>query len=82
VSDWRATAIAAVEALDGSERKLLLGWLADTEPETVIAALVALEQWHAGNAERRRIDRNDKAKGRRRRQRQLAATGSRQRDLP
>jgi hypothetical protein len=72
-SGWQAVALAAVEALDGSERKLLLARLADSEPEAVVAALVWLEQWHAGSAERRRADRSRKAKDRRRRQRRDGA---------
>jgi hypothetical protein len=61
--------MAAVEALDGSQRKLLLTRLADSEPEAVVAALVWLEQWHAGNREQRRADRNRARKDQRRRQR-------------
>jgi hypothetical protein len=68
-SGWRAVAVAAVEALDGSERKLLLARLADSEPEVVVAALVWLEQWHAGNREQRRADRRRAEHDRRRRQR-------------
>jgi len=66
---WRPVAAAAVEALDGSERKLLLARLADSEPEVVVAAVVWLEQWHAGNREQRRADRRRAEHDRRRRQR-------------
>lgn len=60
---------AVVDGLDGSERKLLLARLADSDPVAVEAGLRWLAEWHAGNAERRRTDRNRKAKDRRRRQR-------------
>jgi len=56
-----------VEVLDGSQRKLLLARLADTDPDVVVAGMTWLDQWPAGNAERRRTDRNRKAKDRRRR---------------
>jgi hypothetical protein len=68
-SGWRPVATAAVEALDGSDRKLLLARLADSDPDVVVAGLTWLQQWHEANAERRAGDRRRKAKDRRRRQR-------------
>jgi hypothetical protein len=59
----------AVEALDGSERKLLLVRLADTDAAVVAAAFTWLGEYHAANRERRRVCRNQKAKERRRRRR-------------
>lgn len=72
-SGWRAGAAAAVEALDGSQRKLLLARLAATDPDAVAAGLAWLERWHAACDERRRADRHRKAKDRRRRQRAARA---------
>jgi hypothetical protein len=58
---------ALIEALDGSERKLLLARLARAEPVAVAAGVAWLAEYHAANAERRRTDRNRKSKDRRRR---------------
>jgi hypothetical protein len=60
---------AAVESLDGSERKLLLSRLANSDPEVVGAGFAWLAEYHSANRERRRVNRNQKAKERRRRQR-------------
>lgn len=60
---------ALIEALDGSERKLLLVRLARAEPAAVAAGAAWLAEYHAANAERRRTDRNRKSKDRRRRKR-------------
>jgi hypothetical protein len=60
---------ALIEALDGSERKLLLIRLAHVEPAAVAAGTAWLAEYHAANAERRRADRNRKSKDRRRRKR-------------
>jgi hypothetical protein len=60
---------AAVESLDGSERKLLLSRLANSNPEVVAAGFAWLAEYHSANRERRRINRNQKAKERRRRRR-------------
>ena len=70
---WRAVAAAVVEALDGSQRKLLLARLADTDPDVVVAGVTWMEQWHAANAERRREARKEKSRDRRRRQRRDGA---------
>jgi hypothetical protein len=69
MADGREDLAAVVGALDGSERKLLLARLADSDPEAVEAGLRWLAQYHAANRERDRIRRNRKAKDRRRRQR-------------
>lgn len=60
---------AAVELLDGSERKLLLSRLANSDPGVVAAGFAWLAEYHSANRERHRVNRNQKAKERRRRQR-------------
>jgi hypothetical protein len=65
----KSSAEARVEALDGSERKLLLAHLARAYPDVVDAGSVWLAEYHAANAERRRLANNRKSKDRRRRQR-------------
>jgi hypothetical protein len=60
---------AYAEALDGSERKLLLAWIAATHPAVVDCGARWLAEYHTANAERRRTVRSRKAKDRRRRRR-------------
>lgn len=62
-------AAALVEAMDGSERTLLLRHLAATRPDVVQGGIAWLAERRAEAAERRRTDRNRKAKDRRRRRR-------------
>lgn len=62
-------AAAYARGLDGSERKLLLEWIAATHPALVDRGAQWLAEFHAANAERRRVDRNRKAKDRQRRRR-------------
>ncbi len=68
-ADAELSAEALVEALDGSERKLLLVRLARAEPAAVEAGVAWLAEYHAANAKRRRVDHNRKSKVRRRRKR-------------
>jgi hypothetical protein len=60
---------SSVEALDGSERKLLLAHLARAYPEVVEAGFDLVAEWRAECAERRRAASSRKSKERRRRQR-------------
>jgi hypothetical protein len=60
---------AAVNGLDGSERKLLLGHLAGTRPDVAAAGLAWLAEYHAANAERERIRRRERKREQRRRRR-------------
>jgi hypothetical protein len=60
---------AAVEGMDGSERILLLDWIARTDPSVVAAGFAWLAEYHAANAERRRVDRNRRSTERHRRKR-------------
>ena len=60
-------AAALVEALDGSERKLLLSYLARTSPAMVQAGILWLAEYHAASRERRRTIHNRKSQDRRRR---------------
>lgn len=64
-----AVALAAVEALDGNHRRMLLGRLAATDPAVVMAGARWLREWQAGAAERRRIRHNRDSKTRRDRRR-------------
>ena len=48
------SAAARIEALDGSERKLLLDQLARVHPDVVEAGFELVAQWRAECAERRR----------------------------
>jgi hypothetical protein len=64
-----SSAEARVAALDGSERKLLLGHLARAYPDVVDAGFAWLAEYHAAVAERRRVASNRKSQERRRRQR-------------
>jgi hypothetical protein len=58
-------AATLVEALDGSERKLLLSHLARTSPAVIQAGIVWLGEYHAASRERRRTSHNRKSKDRR-----------------
>jgi hypothetical protein len=62
-------AVAYVEALDGSERKLLLTHIAQAWPEVVEAGAELVAQWRAEAAEhrRKRLRRNEHDRRRRRR---------------
>ena len=59
------SAAALIEALDGSERKLLLSHLARTSPALVHAGILWLGEYHAASGERRRTIHNRKSKDRR-----------------
>lgn len=72
-SGWQAVALAAVQALDGAARVVLLEHFADTDPALVLAGVTWLEQWYAGAAERQRAARTRRGHDRRRRQRQADA---------
>lgn len=66
-------ALALVEAMDGSERAVLLRHIAATSPAVVHGGITWLAAWRADVAERRRVASNRKSKDRRRRQRRQAA---------
>ena len=68
-SGWQAVALAAVQALDGAARVVLLEHFAGTDPALVLAGVTWLERWYADAPERHRQARNRRAKDRRRRQR-------------
>jgi len=65
-TDQSSDSAAYTQTLDGSERKLLLAWIAATHPAVVDSGARWLAGYHAANAERRRTVRNRKAKDRRR----------------
>ena len=65
-------AVAYVDALDGSERKLLLTHIAQAWPEVVEAAAGLVAQWRAECAEHRRKAARRKDHDRRARQRRQA----------
>lgn len=65
-SGSRGALADVLEALDGSERKLLLEVLADGWPDVVEAGLQRLAEWHADCRERYRATRRQKARERRR----------------
>lgn len=67
-----SVALAAVSAMDGSERLNLLIHLCATDPEVVNRGVAGLAEWHAAAAEHRRAENHRKAKARRRRQRAQA----------
>jgi hypothetical protein len=58
---------ARVEALDGNERKLLLGRLARAYPDVVEAGFALVAEWHADCAEHRRKGLRRREHDRRRR---------------
>jgi hypothetical protein len=60
-----AAVLAAIEALDGNHRRLLLDRLAATRPDVVEAGIQWLQEWQAEASERRRIRRNRDSKTRR-----------------
>jgi hypothetical protein len=64
-----SSAEALAEALDGSERKLLLAHLARAYPDVVDAGFAWLAEYHAAVAERHRAAARHKEHDRRRRQR-------------
>lgn len=64
-----SSAEALVEALDGSERKLLLSHLARAYPEVVEAGFARLAEYHAAAADRQRASRRRREHDKRRRRR-------------
>lgn len=66
-ADSEPSLAARVEALDGSERIILLGHLARAYPDVVEAGFELVAQWRADNAERRRVAARRKDHDRRRR---------------
>lgn len=69
-------ALAYVEALDGSERAVLLRHIAQAWPEVVAAGAELVEQWRAECAESRRANGKRRRREQRRRQRNRAAAGA------
>jgi hypothetical protein len=67
-------AVAYVEALDGSERTVLLNHIAQAFPGVVVAGAELVAQWRAESAEHRRKNLRKREHDRRRRRR---AEGSR-----
>jgi hypothetical protein len=68
-ADPKSSVEARVEALDGSERKLLLAQLARAHPDVVEAAFALLAEWRTECAEhRRKRDRRREHERRRRRE--------------
>ncbi|MGH3251779.1 MAG: hypothetical protein ACRDOI_36980 [Trebonia sp.] len=63
------SAAVLVEAMDGSERVLLLRHLAESHPDVVEAGVAWLAEWRAEGAERRRIGLRHREHDKRRRQR-------------
>jgi hypothetical protein len=61
------SAAALVDALDGCDRKILLGHLARTSPALVDAGIAWMAEYHAANRERRWTIRNRKSEARRQR---------------
>jgi hypothetical protein len=67
-ADPKSSVEARVEALDGSERKLLLAQLARAHPDVVDAGFALLAEWRTECAEhRRKRDRRHEHERRRRR---------------
>lgn len=63
------SAKALADALDGSERKLLLGHLARVHPELIEAGFAWLAEYHEASAERRRVSRRRRDHDKRRQRR-------------
>jgi hypothetical protein len=67
-ADAESPAAALVEALDGSERKLLLSHLARAYPDAVETSVAWLAEYHKGARERQRKARRRREHDKRRRQ--------------
>jgi hypothetical protein len=68
-STTEAGAESSADALDGSERKLLLSHLARTYPDVVEAGVAWLAEYHKAARERQRTARRRREHDKRRRQR-------------
>lgn len=71
-ADPKSSVEARVEALDGSERKLLLAQLAQAHPDVVETGFALLAEWRTERAEqRRKRDRRREHERRQRREKEL-----------
>lgn len=69
-----SVALALVEAMDGSERTVLLRHIAAARPDVVHGGIAWLAEWRADVAERRRAAQRRREHDRRRRQRAEAGS--------
>lgn len=75
-ADAESSAEALVEALDGSERKLLLSHLARAYPDAVETSVAWLAEYHEGARERQRTARRRREHDKRRRQHSQSVTAA------